>query len=278
MLCSSVMPQNIIIKTTETSPRVVVPTVFVIKASKYFFDSMIMGWKEAKSGEFCLVDIRHQNLQLFSHYVRKGYLDETDIDSISRPGLSAEEEQEYVHGTLGYVRAGKDDIEFGPPDMLIDRLLNAYLLGEYLQSPGFCNEIMDQITIHYRYFSDENDETAPLWNLELAFGGIRNSGLQRFVADVLNRALSEKTFRIAVQEGYLNDVVGEEMAAATLRDKDQKYGERIPWRRSQCTYHDHPSGTFNSPCHDPYSLNGREQATAETPWDTYKEFGDANDW
>ncbi|KAL2063379.1 hypothetical protein VTL71DRAFT_5184 [Oculimacula yallundae] len=258
-LCSVTVPRKIGIKVSDTSGRLVLGTELLIKSSKYFSDSLGKGWKEANAGEYCLSDARLQDLHIFARFVRKGDLDDDDIDSLANPRYSVEETEHYVHGELGYARAGFQQIEFGSPDLVIDRLINCYLLGEYLQSPGFCNAVMDHLTLHYKYFHEDNGDTAPLWNLGLAFGGIRNSGLQRFVADILILVLSAKTLRQAIQMGYISNIVGEEISASALRSREKVLREDPPWLRNACAYHDHPRGMFNSPCHDAYSTNVHEQ-------------------
>ena len=138
---------------------------------------------------------------------------------------------------------------FDYPAIVIDRLIGCYFLGEYLQSPGFCNAVMDQLTQYYGTFYNENNNAVPLWNLHHAFSGIRKSGLQRYVADIITYPLTEKTFRLARELGHLNDVVGEEISAAFFRDREEMF-RGLPWWRRICTYHDHPTGRFQSPCKD----------------------------
>ncbi|PVH75312.1 hypothetical protein DL98DRAFT_536713 [Cadophora sp. DSE1049] len=255
-LCSEAVAEKIVLKTSDPSSQVGLPSHLIVKVSKYFFDSLTKGWKEAKTGEYMLADTGLQELQVFAQFVRKGDLDDVDIAKmLSNPVKSKDEKELYVHGITGYARGGKFEIEFDYPDVVIDRLIGCYLLGEYLQSPGFCNAVMDQLTQYYRSFFNDNDNAVPLWNLHFAFGGIRNSGMQRYVADILNHSLSEKTFRLALELDYFNDIVGEEVCAAAFRDREQKF-RGPPWWRRNCTYHDHPAGMFNSPCKDEWPRLG----------------------
>ncbi|KAG4431360.1 hypothetical protein IFR05_013157 [Cadophora sp. M221] len=210
-----------------------------------------------------------QDLRLFAIYIRNGDLDDEDIENIPDSSQSRSSNSNSRQG--GYAQVDKARIILGKGDKVIYHLISSYLLGEYLQSPSFRNAIVDQLVPRYRSFFDENEERVPIWNLEWTFGGIRNSGLQRFVADVWNLAMSERTFRVALKEGYFNEAVGEEVGALALRDRQIRYRETVPWYRNACTYHDHPKGMFNSPCRDAYSINGQESVGSaelvETSWD-----------
>ncbi|KAE8450697.1 hypothetical protein EG329_006042 [Mollisiaceae sp. DMI_Dod_QoI] len=205
----------------------------LIQYSRYFCGALTGSWVETRTRILRLQDFEEETFTVFENFVSKGTFSDEDIEYFSTAPLSVAEVGPQTSGLLlGMVIANKETITREKGDLAIDRLIRAYLLGEYLQSPAFCNDIMDILVLRYRDYFYENDSCVPLWNAKLAFSGARDgSALQRLVADVLRFCLSAKTFRQAVRKGLVTGAMGIEVAAAEFRrGQDQNQQEvAAPW-------------------------------------------------
>ena len=101
-LCAQAIPEKVIINSSDSYSQVVLPADLLIKASKYFSDSLTRPWNEAQTGEYLLDGTMPQELQVFARFILKGDLYDEDIpEMLSNPAKSETEKEFYSHGIKG---------------------------------------------------------------------------------------------------------------------------------------------------------------------------------
>jgi hypothetical protein len=189
-----------------------------------------------------LDNIRLNIFRLFVQFVENGQLTDVDLRILEDPRLTSEEKEESAVCKGKFAFGGKTHLGAGPEDVAIDRLINAYLLGERLQAPYFCNIMLEGLAEKYRDFFYNHELKIPLWNLEHAFSSQTYFGMQRFVADVVHFALSKRTLDFALQKGLLDEGIRVKIRNASLQNGVE---ELPPWENVP-HYYEHPHSSQNS--------------------------------
>jgi hypothetical protein len=228
----------------------------LISKSKFFADRLEQNFEKSKSyydeknypderkshhDVINLNNVRLNIFKLFVQFVQNGQLTDVDLQILEDPRLTSEEKEESAVCKGKFAFGGKTHLGAGPEDVAIDRLINAYLLGERLQAPYFCNIMLEGLAEKYRDFFREHDSQIPLWNLEHAFSGQTYFGMPRFVADVVHFALSRRTLDFAFQKGLLDEGIREKIMNAGLHNGVE---ELPPWENVP-RYYEHPHTSHN---------------------------------
>ncbi|KUJ24482.1 uncharacterized protein LY89DRAFT_745371 [Mollisia scopiformis] len=269
ILCTRRLPEYVSVVLDEDKSISIMHTASLMENSKYFSATLNQGWLEVNTGVFHLEDTSSISWAIFTHFI------ESDNRLDENADLQWIEELELVRGELTqdeFPQADKTEITSDESDIVIDRLVDCYLLGEYIQSPRFCNSIADLLNYRFRDFLHRED-LLPLWPMHKAFSGIRGSGMQRLMADLMEFALSEKTLSLAVRKGYVCEAATAEIALSSFRARERKMSERAPWLKHQCIYHDHPDGGFKAPCDDMLEVHDctGEQVWESPGWDNFRD-------
>ncbi|CZR55383.1 uncharacterized protein PAC_05270 [Phialocephala subalpina] len=161
----------------------------------------------------------------------------------------------------------KQHVEEALVSTSLDGLVQCYILGDYLDAPGFQNETMDQLyelyaNIHY------NDYEIPLYNIRyIRENTSHGSLLLRFVIDALQFCLSKKTLLLAGEKGLIPGGLAVALAAEGLEP-----AERVaPWSKYASAYHLHPSIKYDNPDSNVCSCTGWPGNSWVASWDTYTE-------
>jgi hypothetical protein len=211
--------------------------------SKSYYDKSKNGSNDRKSyyDAINLNNIRLNIFKLFVQFVENGQLTDVDLQILEDPRLTSEEKEESAVCKGKFAFGGKTHLGAGPEDVAIDRLISAYLLGERLQSLYFCNIILEGLAEKYRDFFHEHNSQIPLWNLERAFSSQTYFGMQHFVANLLDFALSRRTLDFAFQKGLMDEAIREKIMNAGLHSGVE---ELPPWQNVP-RYYEHPHSSQN---------------------------------
>ncbi|CZR55381.1 uncharacterized protein PAC_05268 [Phialocephala subalpina] len=129
-----------------------------IHHSDYFMNALKAGWDNSRTRLLHLEDSHEQSWALFEKLIRQGHFSADDIIVIETAPLSSIETSLLPSSfSFGMEMGNKEGIQHGRGDIAIVRLIQAYLLGQHLEAPAFCNEIMYFFIPRYRHFITTNN-------------------------------------------------------------------------------------------------------------------------
>ncbi|KAL2063378.1 hypothetical protein VTL71DRAFT_5183 [Oculimacula yallundae] len=228
----------------------------LVHTSKYF--GSIFGsqnnWLETNTGVVYLDGFEQATMSVYLHWLDTGNIRDT-VDLLPAiphlPFLHLPAPQTHAPVLVG----NKSTVFIADAPMRIRSLVSAYLLGDYLGTPSFQNDIMDSLLLEYQNLY-EKDNQIPLYNIPIITSNFgRASAIQKLVADAVYACLSPESMNKAVRMGLLNGDVTAAVASIGMGNEAvRRLGRDMPWDRLKCRYHVHPEGHLSGICQDMWSL------------------------
>jgi hypothetical protein len=242
-------------------------------------------WLESRSRVVRLEDVEGDAFAVYKLWLDTGSTDSPSaIFQQTQPQLeqeeTAEEELNNCNPDGDIVFGNKNNIFESTLDGRLDLLTHCYFLGDYIGTPAFQNDVMDEIS-HLYHDLHNTDSKIPLHNIGyICQRTTATSPLRRFVVNAIRCGLSKKTLTQAAELDLIPLDVVVAIAADAIGDVDEPWkapNHCLPWLANPCTFHAHPKGAFNAPCLDPFSINGREDELWDIkPWQ--QDFSGNQDW
>jgi len=205
----------------------------LLEASRYFSGAFNpeSPWIEVQRKSVKITDFHSASFLAFIHWLFENKIDESNIllpDTLS-PCFDEDDTEE--------IRVGNREIlSFAKGDRRLDNLVDTYILGEYLQAPGFLNEVIVELILQYSEFYRRNfcrNRWIPLHNLDDIFERtVETSPLRRMVLDLLCTCLTKNVFKQAVKDEV---IPAEVIAALATRAIDQAFQRppQQPWSQTE---------------------------------------------
>ena len=207
----------------------------LLEASRYFsaaFDSK-SPWVEVQKKSVRITDFHPASFLAFVHWLFENKIDGSKLllpDTLS-PCFDEEDNTDEI-------RVGnRERLSLAEGDHRLDNLVDAYILGEYLQTPEFLNEVIVELIRQYSNFNRQNDWLSrwiPLHNLDYIFERtVETSQLRRLVLDLLSTCLTRNVFRQAIKDGIIPTEAIEALATRSIDSQAFQRTLKQPWSQTE---------------------------------------------
>ncbi|KAF8848347.1 hypothetical protein BDZ45DRAFT_753918 [Acephala macrosclerotiorum] len=217
------------------------------------------GWVELLNNTFKLPTFSPTTFKMFQCWVEDGGFD-WDLCSGNWFTRTSPSRASVLVGNKQYVQQALVSTS-------LDGLVECYVLGDYLDAPGFQNEAMDQLSELYSSIHYENYEV-PLHNIRYIWENTSyGSLLLRLLMDALQFCLSKKTLLLAAGKGLIPGGLAVALAAEGLERAEPV----APWSKYASAYHLHPKIKYDNPDSNVCSCTCLPDKNWVTSWDTVVE-------
>jgi hypothetical protein len=217
----------------------VVSSVFLVDHSEYFFRCLAGNWQEGSKGDVVL-DFNMASWRIFQHWIETGIASSQPPKS---PRIALHESPDAL-----FDMTRKTEHSISECMASIERLTNAWVLGEYLVAPRFQNDVIDELTCAYGNFWHYKNDIPWPQILYACKNTLPNSAMHKVMLDLILFVTSirsiDKDSRRLVEECGFTGAVG-------LMNTHPPLGNGVrrpaPWNRTRTFYHVKPREQHNVP-------------------------------
>ncbi|TAQ86896.1 hypothetical protein B7494_g4788 [Chlorociboria aeruginascens] len=221
------------------------PTHILCRNSELLYEAVQGNWVKSIPDDLTFPTIDPNAWQIFVGWMYNGKKELDKLKNLPTNDRSTD--------IVPWVCVGTGEIVMGARNRVTATLIDCYLLGDFLQSPAFQNDTMEVLRQHAKEIVEKKG-WVPLWVNTVSGHSSITEPLRKFIVELISSNCSPATLHNAADL----------LTSETIRDlaiiaTDTEYGSGTPpapWNQCPCRYHNHPEGTFISPCDDVWGKFG----------------------